>query len=102
MRGLDWAVFCGALAYVVLFGLWRGRGTNTVNKFLLPTLGGSCEDLETQLVIVSSALLPVSVDSDSDLLVRGLKSLDHSRLNYRSRDLGPEVRNSDPESSLGS
>src|SRR5580765_4122631 len=35
MRALDWTVFCGALGYVVLFGLWRGRGTNTVNKFML-------------------------------------------------------------------
>jgi Na+/proline symporter len=35
MRPLDWAVFFGALGYVVLFGLWRGRRTNTVNKFLL-------------------------------------------------------------------
>jgi len=43
---------------------------STVNKFLLPTLGGGCEDLETQLTIVSSALLPVLVDPDPDLPMR--------------------------------
>jgi SSS family transporter len=26
---------CGSLAFVVLFGLWRGRGSNSVNKYLL-------------------------------------------------------------------
>src|SRR5262245_64521220 len=35
MRALDWTVFCAAVGYVVLFGLWRGRGSNTVNKFML-------------------------------------------------------------------
>src|SRR2546426_3042181 len=55
----------------------------TVNQLLLPTVGRGCEDLETQLAIVSFALLPILVDSDSDLLVRGLKLLNHSRLNCR-------------------
>jgi SSS family transporter len=35
MRLADWVVLCGALSYVVLYGLWRGRETNTVNKYLL-------------------------------------------------------------------
>ncbi|MCC7008837.1 MAG: sodium:solute symporter [Acidobacteria bacterium] len=35
MRLADWIVLGGALAYVVLFGLWRSRRTNTVNKYLL-------------------------------------------------------------------
>jgi Na+/proline symporter len=35
MRLADWVVLCGALGYVVLYGLWRGRETNTVNKYLL-------------------------------------------------------------------
>jgi Na+/proline symporter len=35
MRLADWVVLCGALGYVVLYGLWRGRATNTVNKYLL-------------------------------------------------------------------
>src|SRR5438093_6391166 len=35
MRPLDWIVLCGAFAYVVLYGLWRGRESNTVNKYLL-------------------------------------------------------------------
>jgi len=28
-------VLCGALAFIVLYGLWRGRGSNSVNKYLL-------------------------------------------------------------------
>lgn len=35
MRLADWFVMCGALAFVVLYGLWRGRGSNSVNKYLL-------------------------------------------------------------------
>lgn len=35
MRAADWVVLFGALAYVVFFGLWRGRSSNSVNKYLL-------------------------------------------------------------------
>ena len=35
MRPVDWLVMCGSLAFVVLYGLWRGRGSNSVNKYLL-------------------------------------------------------------------
>jgi len=35
LRLADWLVMCGALAFVVLYGLWRGRGSNSVNKYLL-------------------------------------------------------------------
>jgi len=35
VRLADWFVMCGALAFVVLYGLWRGRGSNSVNKYLL-------------------------------------------------------------------
>ena len=35
MRLADWLVLCGSLAFVVLYGLWRGRGSNSVNKYLL-------------------------------------------------------------------
>ena len=35
MRPLDWVVLCGALACMVLYGLYKGRGSNTVNKYLL-------------------------------------------------------------------
>src|SRR6202044_3176234 len=35
MRPLDWIVLGGCLALVVGYGLWRGRGSNTVNKFML-------------------------------------------------------------------
>src|SRR6478672_11489415 len=35
MRFADWVVLFGALGYVVLFGLWRGRASNSVNKYLL-------------------------------------------------------------------
>ena len=35
MRPLDWVVMFGWLAFIVSYGLYRGRGSNTVNKFLL-------------------------------------------------------------------
>lgn len=35
MRPLDWAVLAGSLAAVVWYGLWRGRGSDTVGKYLL-------------------------------------------------------------------
>lgn len=35
MRPADWIVLCGSLTFVVLYGLWRGRGSNSVNKYLL-------------------------------------------------------------------
>jgi Na+/proline symporter len=35
MRPLDWIVLAGSLAFIVLYGLWRGRGSDTVNKYLL-------------------------------------------------------------------
>lgn len=35
MSGLDWAVLVGALAFVVLFGLWKGRGSRTSAGYLL-------------------------------------------------------------------
>ena len=35
MRVADWIVFPAVLAYVALAGLWRGRSSNTVNRYLL-------------------------------------------------------------------
>jgi SSS family solute:Na+ symporter len=35
MRPLDWVVFCAWLALLISYGLWRSRGSNTVNQFLL-------------------------------------------------------------------
>ncbi len=35
MRPLDWAVLLLSLAGVVLYGLWRGRGSDTTQKYLL-------------------------------------------------------------------
>jgi Na+/proline symporter len=35
MRPLDWAVFSLALAYVVLYGMWRARGQQSVRNFVL-------------------------------------------------------------------
>lgn len=35
MTTLDWVVLFGWLALLVSYGLWRGRGSNTVNQFLL-------------------------------------------------------------------
>ena len=32
---LDWVVLFGWLAFLVSYGLWRGRGSNSVNQFLL-------------------------------------------------------------------
>src|SRR3954471_13796867 len=35
MSPLDWVVLVGALTAIVSYGLYRGRGSNTVNRFLL-------------------------------------------------------------------
>jgi SSS family transporter len=35
LRGLDWAVLFGWLLFLICYGLWRGRGSDTVNQFLL-------------------------------------------------------------------
>jgi SSS family transporter len=35
MRPLDWIVLIGALVSMVVYGLYKGRGSNTVNKYLL-------------------------------------------------------------------
>src|SRR5277367_4377943 len=35
MRPLDWVVMFGWLAFIVSYGLYRGRGSSTVSKFLL-------------------------------------------------------------------
>jgi SSS family transporter len=35
MRPLDWIVLAGSLVFIVAYGLWRGRGSGTVNQFLL-------------------------------------------------------------------
>jgi SSS family solute:Na+ symporter len=35
MKPLDWLVMFGWLAFIVGYGLYRGRGSNTVNSFLL-------------------------------------------------------------------
>ena len=35
MRPLDWIALVGSLAGVVLYGLWRSRGSDTTNKYLL-------------------------------------------------------------------
>ena len=35
MRPADWLVLFAALTYVVLYGVWRGRKSDSVNKYLL-------------------------------------------------------------------
>jgi Na+/proline symporter len=35
MRTLDWIVLVSWLVLLISYGLWRGRGSNTVNQFLL-------------------------------------------------------------------
>ncbi|HVP40015.1 MAG TPA: hypothetical protein VMS93_12615, partial [Candidatus Saccharimonadales bacterium] len=35
MRTLDWWVLCAALAAMVLYGLWRGRGSRDLGGYLL-------------------------------------------------------------------
>jgi Na+/proline symporter len=35
MRPLDWLVLCGTLTFIVFYGLYKGRGSDTVNKYLL-------------------------------------------------------------------
>ena len=35
MTGIDWAVLVAWLVFLVSYGLWRGRGSDSVNEFLL-------------------------------------------------------------------
>ena len=35
MRSLDWVVLVGSLLSIVLYGLYKGRGSNTVSNYLL-------------------------------------------------------------------
>jgi len=35
MRPLDWLVMVGSLASIIAYGLYRGRGSNTVDRYLL-------------------------------------------------------------------
>jgi Na+/proline symporter len=35
MRPLDWVVLVGSLATIVAYGIYRGRGSNTVDRYLL-------------------------------------------------------------------
>ena len=35
MRPLDWVVLVGSLTSIILYGLYRGRGSNTVDRYLL-------------------------------------------------------------------
>jgi SSS family solute:Na+ symporter len=35
VRFADWVVMSGALAFIVMYGLWRGRGSNSVSTYLL-------------------------------------------------------------------
>ena len=32
MRPLDWVVLCGTLAFIVSYGLYKGRGSDTMSK----------------------------------------------------------------------
>jgi Na+/proline symporter len=35
MSWLDWAVLTGTLAFTILYGLYRSRGSDTVDNYLL-------------------------------------------------------------------
>jgi len=35
VRLADWLVLCGSLAFIVLYGLWRGRRSDSVSQYLL-------------------------------------------------------------------
>ncbi len=35
MRPLDWYVLVGSLIFIVVYGMWRSRGSDSVNKYLL-------------------------------------------------------------------
>lgn len=35
MRPLDWVVLAGSLTFIIFYGLYKSRGSNTVNKYLL-------------------------------------------------------------------
>ena len=34
MRGLDWAVLIGTIAFIVIYGVWRNRAQSTVQSYL--------------------------------------------------------------------
>ncbi len=35
MRAVDWAVLAASLVFIVLYGMYKGRGSNTMNRYLL-------------------------------------------------------------------
>ena len=35
MRPLDWLVLAGSLGFIVSYGMYKGRGSDTVNRYLL-------------------------------------------------------------------
>ncbi len=35
MRSLDWLVLAGSLVFIVLYGVWKGRGNKDINGYLL-------------------------------------------------------------------
>lgn len=35
MRTLDWVVLAASLIFIILYGMWRGRGSDTTHKYLL-------------------------------------------------------------------
>ena len=35
MRTLDWVVLVVSLVFVMAYGIWRGRGSDTTHKYLL-------------------------------------------------------------------
>ena len=35
MSALDWTILVGSLAFIVLYGLWKGRGQNDLSKYIL-------------------------------------------------------------------
>ncbi len=35
MRLLDWLILCGSLVAIVIYGLWKGRGSDTTKSYLL-------------------------------------------------------------------
>ena len=41
MRSLDWVVLFAWIVFLVSYGLYRGRGSDSVNQFLLLLLSNS-------------------------------------------------------------
>lgn len=48
MRPLDWIILCGTLLFIVIYGVWKGRGSKNLNGYIL-----SNKDMKWYTITVS-------------------------------------------------